>query len=77
MEAYKNLKNMSHDSIPMSILEEQELTEYCQRLAMKEERAEGEKSKQIEIAKNMLQDNVEIEFISKYSGLSIDEISKL
>ena len=38
---------------------------------------EGEKNKQIEIAKSMLKDNVEIEVISKYTGLSIKEIEKL
>ncbi len=34
MEAYKYLKSLSHDSIPMSKLDEQELDEYCQRLAL-------------------------------------------
>ena len=38
---------------------------------------EGEKNKSIEIAKNMLKDNVDINIISKYSGLSIDEINNL
>lgn len=40
-------------------------------------KAEGEKSKQIEIAKKMLKDNINIEFISKYTGLTITEIKKL
>ena len=38
---------------------------------------EGEKNKSIEIAKNMLKDNVDINIISKYSGLSVEEINKL
>ena len=38
---------------------------------------EGEKNKSIEIAKNMLKDNVDINIISKYSGLSIEEINEL
>ena len=38
---------------------------------------EGEKNKQIEIAKSMLKDNVVIETISKYTRLSIEEIEKL
>jgi len=38
---------------------------------------EGEKNKSIEIAKNMLKDNVDINVISKYSGLSIYEIKNL
>lgn len=37
----------------------------------------GEKNKQIEIAKLMLKDNIPLESISKYTGLSIDEINKL
>ena len=47
------------------------------KLGRAEGRAEGEKSKQIEIAKKMLDDYVDIERISKYSGLSIEEINDL
>ena len=35
------------------------------------------KEKNIEIAKNMLKDNVLVELISKYTGLSIEEVNKL
>ena len=38
---------------------------------------EGIKNKSIEIAKNMLKDNIDINIISKYSGLTVDEINKL
>ena len=38
---------------------------------------EGEKNGKIEIAKNMLKDNVDINIISKYSGLSVEEITLL
>ena len=38
---------------------------------------EGERNKSIEIAKNMLKDNVDINIISKYSGLSVEEIECL
>ena len=40
-------------------------------------REEGKEEGKIEIAKNMLKDNVDINIISKYSGLSIDEIKDL
>jgi len=40
-------------------------------------RTEGEKNKQIEIAKEMLKDNMPIEQIIKYTGLSKDEINDL
>ena len=44
---------------------------------LKEGKEEGLKEKSIEIAKNMLKDNVDINIISKYSGLSVEEINKL
>ena len=44
---------------------------------LKEGLKEGEKNKSIEIAKNMLKDDVDINIISKYSGLNIEEINKL
>lgn len=85
MEAYEHLKSLSHDSIPMSKLEEQELDEYCQRLAImdakkegiSEGKIEGEKSKQLEIAKKMLDKNIGISDISECTGLSVDEINNL
>ena len=40
-------------------------------------RQEGEIKKQIEIAKNMLKDNLPIQTIIKYTGLSKEEIEKL
>ena len=39
--------------------------------------AEGERNRNIEIAKNMLKDNVEIELIQRYTNLSLEEIKKL
>lgn len=81
MEAYEHLKSLSHDSIPMSKLEEQELDEYCQRLAIMDAKNDGiikgEKSKQLEIAKNLLSENIDINIISKSTGLSIEEINNL
>ncbi len=44
---------------------------------LKEGKEEGLKEKSIEIAKNMLKENVDINIISKYSGLSLDEINNL
>ena len=44
---------------------------------LKEGLKEGEKKGKIEMARNMLKDNVDINIISKYSGLSIEEINKL
>lgn len=39
--------------------------------------AEGEKKKQLEIARGMKDDNLPIETIARYTGLSIEEIDKL
>ena len=39
--------------------------------------SEGKNERNIEIAKNMLKDNVLVESISKYIGLSIEEVNKL
>ena len=40
-------------------------------------KAAGKNERNIEIAQNMLKENVNIELISKVTGLSIDEIEKL
>ncbi len=39
--------------------------------------SQGEQQAKIETAKNMLKDNLEIETIVKYTGLSIDTIKNL
>ena len=39
--------------------------------------AEGEKNAKIEAAKKMLQDGLSIELVTKYSGLSIQELSEM
>ena len=44
---------------------------------MAEGEAKGEKNKSIEIAKNMLKENVEKKLISKVTGLSLEEIKNL
>ena len=85
MEAYEHLKNLSHDSIPMSKLEEQELDDYCQRLAIMdakndgiaEGKAEGKQDEKIEIAKKSLYQGIDINTISIITGLTIEEIHNL
>ena len=77
MEAYEHLKSLSHDSIPMSKLEEQELDVYCQRLAIMDAKNDGIKQRNIEIARKMLEKGSDISFISECTGLSIEEINNL
>ncbi len=77
----ETVKSLSNDPIFMSELEKQQLDEYCSAMAIvdakKEGKVEGKKENQIEMAKRMLDDNIEKENISKYTGLSIDEINNL
>ena len=85
MDALEHLKSLSYGSIPMSELEEKELDEYCQRLAImdakyegiNEGKQEGKNEEKLEIAKKMLNDGIDINFISKYSGLSVENIENL
>ena len=44
---------------------------------LKQGRAEGEAQKQREIAKRMLQENIEKSVITKVTGLSLEEIENL
>ena len=39
--------------------------------------SQGKNERNIEIARNMLKDNISVESISKYTGLSIEEVNKL
>lgn len=45
--------------------------------AKKEGKTEGQKEKQLEIARKLLEENIDIKTISKATGLTIDEILKL
>jgi len=81
----ETVKSLSSDPIFMSELEKQQLDEYCSTMAIVdakkegklEGKAEGKKEEKIEIARNMLSKNSNVQFISECTGLSIDEINKL
>ena len=77
----ETLKSLSSDPIFMSELEKQQLDEYCSAMAIvdakKEGKQEGKQEGKIEIARNMLAKNSDIQFISECTGLSIDEINNL
>ena len=59
------------------IRDEQSSIEYAQDEGFKHGEAKGKKEQKIEIAKNMLKENSSIEFISKVTGLSREEIETL
>lgn len=81
MDTVDKLKIMSNDTEFITSLESKQIEEYCHKIALEdaEEKGikEGEKSKQLEIAKNLLSENVDISVISKSTDLSIDEINDL
>ena len=54
-----------------------ETLEYNIQKEREQYKLEGETKKQIEIIKNMLDDNLPIATIIKYTGLSKEEIEKL
>ena len=73
----ETVKSLSSDPIFMSELEKQQLDQYCSAMAIVDAKKEGKKERNIEIAKNMLAKNSDVQFISECTGLSIDEINKL
>ncbi|MBO5183778.1 MAG: hypothetical protein J6B64_05240, partial [Bacilli bacterium] len=93
MEAFKSLEKLNNDSMLMSLLEEQELDDYCQRAAMVEQKQLGfdegknvgfdeEKSigfneGKIEIAKNLMKLNVPINTIIEATNLTKEELENL
>ena len=72
---------MEEIGVKWQIRDEQASTEYAQdegyKCGRKDGIAEGEAKGKTEIAKNMLKENVNIELISKVTGLSLEEIEKL
>lgn len=54
-----------------------ETLEYNVQKEREQCKLEGEMKKQVEIAKSMLNDNLSITMIMKYTGLSKEEIEKL
>ncbi len=69
----ETVKSLSSDPIFMSELEKQQLDEYCNAMAI----VDAIKEEKNELAKKSLNENIDIETISKITGLSIDEINKL
>ncbi|MFI3211615.1 MAG: hypothetical protein R3Y64_11280 [Peptostreptococcaceae bacterium] len=64
-----------------SILEKVSLIESAEQkgieIGIEQGKKEGENKKAIEIAKNLIENGLDNELISKYTGLLIDEIEKL
>jgi len=84
-DAANKIASLSSDPNFISELERQQIEEYARNYALEkaEERGiktgiiEGEKLKQVEIAKRMIKKETDINFISECTGLSIEEINNL
>ena len=76
-EAHKRYNNFIRSRLMMSEYEKKEIYQYDKQITLKEERQEGRREGQISIAKSMKKDGADINLISKYTGLSIEEIEKL
>ena len=61
----------------MEETKQRDIMQTAQRVAKEEGYSEGKLEGKIETAKKMLKDNLDIEMIIKYSGLTIDEIEKI
>ena len=72
MELDKNLEMYVND------LETQEIFgKWAEKIAEDKGKEQGAEEKTLDIAREMLHDNVEISTIAKYTGLSITEIESL
>ena len=92
-EAHKRYNNFIRSRLMMSEYEKKEIYQYDKQIMLKDERREGIKegikkgkleglkegriAEQISMATAMKKDGADINLISKYTGLSIDEIKKL
>ncbi|MFP3020903.1 MAG: transposase, partial [Wolbachia sp.] len=61
----------------MDLRKEEAILEYRLDLAEEKGREEGRKEREIEVAKAMLTNNVDVNTIVKFTGLSISEIEEL
>ena len=93
MKKNSNKESYSSDSILMSELEEQELSAYCWRLALRDAKNDGfgegkkigiDEGKKIgiaegniEIAKKLINRGCSIQFISECTDLSINQINEI
>lgn len=76
-----DLIDLSNDSDVISAYEKEKIEKYAFDVALKEKEAkgkkEGKKERNIEIAKKSLEENIDINLISKITGLSLEEIKNL
>ena len=80
-EAHKRYNNFIRSRLMMTEYEKKELYQYDKQISLEDKRREGIregiKERNYSIAKSMKKDGADINLISKYTGLSIEEINKL
>ena len=80
-EAHKRYNNFIRSRLMMSEYDKKEIYQYDKKIALADERRigrkEGIKDEKYSIAKSMKKDGADINLISKYTGLTIEEIRKL
>ena len=80
-EAHKRYNNFIRSRLMMSEYEKKEIYQYDKQITLKEERQEGIKEARKEnsysIARSMKKDGVDVDLISKYTRLSVEEVKKL
>ena len=80
-DAVDKLKSMSSDPLIISEIEKKQIEEYCRKISLEdaEEKGknEGKQNEKIEIAKNLLAKNIDVNIISECTGLSIEEVNNL
>ena len=73
----KEVKRLNEDQKFTAFMSDEEEAEKLRKTLISEAKTEGIKSEKIKIAKNMLENNMSKEVISKITGLSIAEIEAL
>ena len=80
-EAHKRYNNFIRSRLMMSEYEKKEIYQYDKQITLKEERQEGikegKKENSYSIVRSMKKDGVDVDLISKYTRLSVEEVKKL
>ena len=76
-DALDKLKSLSSDPGFISKLEQEQIREYARRVALEQEKQEIKKQEKIEMATNLLKENVDANTILKCTGLTMEELKKI
>ena len=73
----KEVKRLNQNQKFTEFMSAKEEEEKLKKTLIEDAKNEGLREKQIEIAKNMLENKMDLKLISKLTGLSIDEVETL